>query len=228
MSIEQHNSYPTTSKRNTCTSLWKRGAGNRLGSGGRAAWLTGRPQSVAQRTRPCPHAGPHCPLAQACGWGRQTPGRPWEGKTWAPGAPVLGAILLEVKFQHKVFVSESKEGSLSWPLRSDAPPPPGSCRRTLSSLTTRPAPQSPDTHTTHVPIFLTRSHTHLHTPHTFSHTVESHTPHTPHTLTHTPHGTLTQATCICAHTYTPYLPQTFDATHTYTLHTYTIHAEMRP
>lgn len=127
-------------------------------------------------------------------------GRPWEGKTWAPGAPVLGAILLEVKFQHKVFVSESKEGSLSWPLGSDAPPPPGSCRRTLSSLTTRPAPQSPrHTHHTrsHIPHTFTHmrvhtqhmhSHTHVHTQHARSRTSENHTPHTTHTThMHTHH-----------------------------------------
>lgn len=88
-----------------------------------------RPDSTALSTCWAPTAL----WQQISGWAVLLQGRPWEGKTWAPGASVLWAILLEIKFQHKVFASESKEGSLSWFPRSDSPLPPGSCCRALTS-----------------------------------------------------------------------------------------------
>lgn len=226
MFTEQCNSYPAILKCNTCASLWRRGAGNRLCSQGQATWLTGTSQSVAQTARLCPHAGRPLPCGSRSPVGPSySRGGPGKGRRGLLGHPCSGPSCWRSNSNIKSSLQNLKKDPSAGfqevtPLCLLGPVAEHSLQQPDHQVSTT----EPQTHTPHKFTYTSHVHTHhtcSHTSHAFTYT-GVHTQHTQHTCSRTPHTphtshAFTRTTHVHIHTRS-HTPHMFTHIHTYHTH----------
>lgn len=223
MFTEQCNSYPAILKCNTCASLWRRGAGNRLCSQGQATWLTGMSQSVAQTARLCPHAGRPLPCGSRSPVGPSySRGGPGKGRRGLLGHPCSGPSCWRSNSNIKSSLQNLKKDPSAGfqevtPLCLLGPVAEHSLQQPDHQVSTT----EPHTHTPHKFTYTSHVHTHhtcSHTSHAFTYT-GVHTQHTCSRTPHTPHTShaFTRTTHVHIHTRS-HTPHMFTHIHTYHTH----------